>query len=666
MLTLAGPGGVGKTRLALDIAADIASHYADGVAWVDLAPLTDPILVPSAVAAALGVAPAPDQPFVDALERHLQARHILLLLDNCEHVLTETADLVAVLLARCPAVQVLATSRASLHLRAEQVLPVEPLPLPAADASFEVLTSNDAVSLFVERARAVRPAFVIDAATADTVGEVCRQLDGLPLAIELAAARSTIFPPQALLAQMTDRLRWLSHGPRDLPARQRTIHNTIAWSYDLLDHDAQRLFRLLTVFVGGFTLAAAQAVIDGDNSAGGDVAAGVGDLVDQGLVRRVGAEDAPRFTMLETIRAFGRDRLAESGEADAITTAHAAYFLRFAENLHPNRVEDQERVAQRVQRVEADLANIRAALTWFAERGDAQHLLRLTAALAVFWHLRTHFREGRQWLERALGEASSEPMLSRGQALAGLALILWAQSHYQQATAAAQESLAIAESCGDVELAANALHVLGMAAEIQDHWAEAAEYLTLARERWRVLDAKAEEAWALTLLCRVAAGLGNSSLAAEHAEQALALFRDVGHPTGSATALSRLAEIARGRGRRPARRYCLSGSAANLCRDWRSLADHPAPRRARRSGSRTRSGAGGGNPSRIPRYACAGDGGTAPVRSAASAAIARRAAPPRISATFVMTRSMRPVMRSRSLRRSLSRRRSSCRIVTGI
>jgi predicted ATPase/DNA-binding CsgD family transcriptional regulator len=549
LLTLSGPGGVGKTRLVLGVASDVADHFADGVVWVDLAPLTEPTLVPVAVVTACNVRLTPANSPVEDLSRVLSARQTLLLLDNCEHVLAATAELVHFLLSCCPALQVLATSRAPLRLRAEQVLPVEPLPLPAAGAPFEVLTGNEAVGLFVERARAVRPAFTIDATTAGTVGEICRQLDGLPLAIELAAARSTIFPPQALLAQMHDRLRWLSDGPRDLPARQQTVRDTIAWSYDLLDRKAQRLFRLLSVFVGGFTLDAAQAVIDRAARAGGDdVAAGVRELIDHGLVRRVGAEVAPRFMMLETIRAFAQERLAASGETEAIGTAHAAYFLAFTENLHPNRVEHQERVEHRVRRVEEDLANIRVALTWLAERGDAQNLLRLTAALAVFWHLRTHFREGRHWLERALGEAPSEPTRSRGQALAGLALILWAQSHYEQATAAAQESLAIAESCGDVELSANALHVLGMAAEIQDLWAEAAEYLALACERWRVLDAKAEEAWALTLLCRVAAGLGNSSLAAQHAEQALTLFREVGHPTGSATALSRLAEIARGRG----------------------------------------------------------------------------------------------------------------------
>lgn len=549
LLTLTGPGGVGKTRLALAIAADVAGEYKDGVIWGDLAPLADPSLVPTAIAAALDITPSPDGSLVEQLWRHLQGRHILLLLDNCEHVLAETAEIMAALLIRGPAVQVLATSRAALHVRGEQVLPVEPLRLPAAGmSSLEVLARNDAVRLFVERARAVRPLFTIDHTSALAVAEVCRQLDGLPLAIELAAARSTILPPHALLAQMADRLQWLSDGPRDLPARQRTMRDTIAWSYGLLDPDRQRLFRLLTVFSGGFTLEAARSVVDTVDGSAVSVVSGVAALVDQGLIHRIGPEEAPRFSMLETIREFGRERLAESEEAHAIGMAHATSFLEFAEQHHPNRVEPQERVEHRLQRIEADLANVRAALSWFAQNRDARRLLRLSSALAVFWHLRAYLREGRQWLELALRETLEEPTLSRGQALVGLALILWAQSHYERASAAAKASLAIAEQCGNPELAANALHVLGMVAEIQDHWSLAGEYLTRACEGWRMLGARAEEAWALTLLCRVALGLGNGMEAARHAEQALILFREVGHPSGVATAHSRLGEIARTRG----------------------------------------------------------------------------------------------------------------------
>jgi predicted ATPase len=245
---------VGKTRLALAIAADVAARFTDGVTWVDLAPLTDPALVPAAVATALGVTIAADRSMTEALTATLRSTQRLLLLDNCEHLLDAAGDLVAALLAACPAVQVLATSRAPLHVRGEQEFPVDPLPLPASTASsLAELAHNDAVRLFAARAQAVRPAFRVDATNAGAVGEVCRQLDGLPLAIELAAARMKLLPPEALLAQMTDRLRLLSGGPRDLPARQRTIRDTIAWSYGLLSPAEQALFRRLAVFAGGFT-----------------------------------------------------------------------------------------------------------------------------------------------------------------------------------------------------------------------------------------------------------------------------------------------------------------------------------------------------------------------------------------------------------------------------
>lgn len=548
LLTLTGPGGVGKTRLALAAAQDISAHYADGVVWVELAALSDPALVPSALATALHVYLAPEESPDDALVRHLLTRHTLLLLDNCEHLLPAMAGFVATLLSTCPGVQVLATSRAPLRLRSEQVLPVEPLAVPAADTPADRIGQHDAVRLFIDRAQAVHPSLPLDTATLIAVAGICRQLDGLPLAIELAAARTTTFPPQVLLGQMREGLVWLSDGPRDLPARQRTIRDTLAWSYDLLDQPAQRLFRSLAVFAGGCTLEAVLSMSRDVTGAADDVVPGLLTLVEQALLRRVDVEGLPRYAMLESVRAFGQECLAREHETEAIGAAHARYFLSFAENLHPNRVGPAERVDERVLRLEAELANLRAALSWFARHGEAEDLLRLTSALAVFWNLRTHFREGRHWLEVALSKATDTTSLARGQALAGLALLAWAQSDYALATDAARESLTIGDLHGNLELSANALHVLGMTAEIQDQWGEAEGYLTLACAHWRTLDAPVEDAWARTLLCRIAAGQGQFDLAAQHADEALLLFRAVGHPVGIATALSRLAELARGRG----------------------------------------------------------------------------------------------------------------------
>ncbi len=324
LLTLTGPGGVGKTRLALAIAHDVADSFTDGVEWVDLSPLQDPVLTLTTIAAALGVKPAADVPVTQSLAAALRSRQTLILLDNCEHVLEAVADIVVGLLAACPAVQMLATSRAPLHVRGEQEFPVDPLPLPPLDdASVAAVTENEAVRLFAVRARAVRPAFRVDETNAATVAALCRHLDGLPLAIELAAAHSKMLPPDVLLEHMSDRLRLLSGRARDLPTRQQTMAATIRWSCDLLAPDVRALFRRLSVFAGGWTIDAALAVADvtPKNAAAIEM---LTTLVDQSLVRRV--EQAPelRFAMLETIRAGGLEQLAASGEEPAVRRAHAA------------------------------------------------------------------------------------------------------------------------------------------------------------------------------------------------------------------------------------------------------------------------------------------------------------------------------------------------------
>ena len=333
LLTLTGPGGVGKTRLALATAGDVASQFADGVAWVDLAPLADASLVPATVARAVGIVPAPGASVKGELIRHLRPRQHLLLLDNCEHLLTVIADLAANLLSACPALQVLATSRAPLHIRGEQELPVDPLSLPKTTAplSLDRLGEIESVRLFVERARAIRPAFALAADNAGAIAELCCRLDGLPLAIELAAARIKVMSPEALLAQMSDRLRLLTGGPRDAPARQQTIRDAIAWSYELLLPPEKRLFRYLAVFAGGFTLEAAQAMHgshgDGEHLVVDRLAA----LVDQSLARRTERAGEPRFAMLETIRKFGLESLIERGEEGDARERHAAYFVAVAE-----------------------------------------------------------------------------------------------------------------------------------------------------------------------------------------------------------------------------------------------------------------------------------------------------------------------------------------------
>ncbi len=335
LLTLTGPGGVGKTRLAVEGAGRAGPAFADGVAFVALAPLQDPDLVPSVLAEALGVKDAAGASLMDALTRHLQEMELLLLIDNLEHLLP-AAPLVADLVGECPRLTVLATSRAPLRLMGERQFPVPPLFFGERD--------SPAVRLFCERAVAVAPSFELTAANASAVEEICRRLDGLPLAIELAAARVKLFPPDALLDRLDRRLQLLSGGARDLPERQRTLRDTVAWSHDLLEVDERALFGRLAVFAGGFTLEAAEAVCGTAMPEGGDVLETLASLVDNSLlVSRSGASAGreggePRFAMLETIKEYATERLRSSGEAEGMHRAHALYYLALAEAAQPEAV----------------------------------------------------------------------------------------------------------------------------------------------------------------------------------------------------------------------------------------------------------------------------------------------------------------------------------------
>jgi predicted ATPase/DNA-binding CsgD family transcriptional regulator len=450
ILTLIGTGGVGKTRLALAIAHEVAEHFADGVVWVDLTPLSDASLVPTTIALALDLPPAARRPAAEQVARALRPRQTLLLLDNCEHLLPETAELVGNLVMHCPALQILATSRAALRLREEQAHRIDPLPLPEDAASLHDLAQNDAVRLFVDRARAVDAAFQLHEANAPAVAAVCRQLDGLPLAIELAAARIALLSPEALLARMTERLRVLRGGARDLPARQQTMFDTIVWSHGLLSPAAQGLLRRLAVFAGGFTLSAAQAVAAPDD--GVDAAAdGIAALVEQSLVQRMGRDGDPRFTLLETIREFALDQLAASGETKRTHDAHASYYLTLAEQAIPFLNATGDPVW--LDRLEAEHDNLLASLSWMADSGDIAGTVRLAGALSLFWYYHGHFQEGRSWLERALvmdGNAASAPADARANVLEGLGLLLYTLSEGERAVVLLGESAALRRAQGDV------------------------------------------------------------------------------------------------------------------------------------------------------------------------------------------------------------------------
>ncbi len=400
LVTLTGPGGVGKTRLALRAAEELAADFPDGVVFVSLAELDQPAQVLPAMARAFGVREG-RRPLGSVLGELLRSRHILLVLDNCEQVVG-SAPALGALLAGCPRLTLLATSRAPLQLSAEQVFPVPPLALPSVAAAPEELAQVEAVALFLERARAVAPEFSLTVGNAAAVAGICRALDGLPLALELAAARVRLLPPGALLERMTNRLALLTAGAVDLPARQRTLRATLAWSYDLLGQDERALFRRLGVFVGGCALDLAEAVARGAGSCEIDLLEGLDALVRHSLLRQEEADGEPRCWMLETVREFALERLGAAGEEAATRQAHADSLLRLVEVDPPLRRRERLLVIPLpLSRWERERENLRQALEWYAQQGDAESELRLvTRSFQLWWNVGP-LAEGLGWLRRS-------------------------------------------------------------------------------------------------------------------------------------------------------------------------------------------------------------------------------------------------------------------------
>jgi non-specific serine/threonine protein kinase len=460
LLTLTGPGGVGKTRLTLAVVECLRTEFPDGAWFVPLASLQDPAFVIPAVTAALGIAEHPDFSPLQRLTAHLDERHALLVLDNLEHVIEAVPD-IAELLTACPQLTVLATSRIPLHLYGEREYPVPPLELPSwsTATSLKEVAGSEAARLFVERARAVRPAFALTVANAPVVAEICRKLDGLPLAIELAAARVRMFQPQQLLARLDRPLAILTGGPRDVPARQQTLRDTIAWSYDLLDEDEKRLFRRLSVARGGWTLDAVGGIA-GDDS---NVLDRLLILVDHSLVQRVETDGIARFEMLETVREFGWDRLDACGELDEARDRHAHFHLSWAER--GGREIYLGDTTRTINDLRSDLDNLRAAFEWvLTETAPDASLLdsaaNTSANLWAFWRATGLVSEGRRWMELIL----TKPNLSdRGRLLAlnGAGILATELCDLDQAMAYHEEGMAIALDLGDVDGQLDALWGLG-------------------------------------------------------------------------------------------------------------------------------------------------------------------------------------------------------------
>jgi predicted ATPase/class 3 adenylate cyclase len=559
VLTLTGPGGTGKTRLALQAGADLLDDFADGVYFVALAPVSDSTLVAATIAQTLGVRDGEGRSPGEAIQDFLRDRQMLLVLDNFEQIVA-AAPLISDLLAACPRLTVLVTSRVVLHLHEEKEFPVPPLglpprgphpptPSPSIGGGGVVSTAAErvspppalgegpgvgaigqygAVALFIQRAQDVKPDFAVTNDTAPAVAEICHRLDGLPLAIELAAARIRILTPQAMLARLDQRLKLLTGGARDLPARQQTLRDTIAWSHDLLDEAERTLFRRLAVFAGGCTFEAAEAVCNADGDLGLDVFDGITSLVEKNLLRQtIEADGEPRFLMLETIREFALEQLEASGEAEAARGYHAAFFASLAKEADPQ-MRSGARPAWKA-RLAAEYDNLRAALAWYRDRGDAEAGMELAADLAWFWLFRGQFSEGRDWLEGmlALRSASAAPT-EQTRALFSDGFLAVYTGDYATAGERLEASLTLARALGDRHVEAHALLELGERAYFQGDypyaWSLDEEGVALAREAgdaWMV-------AYGLVCMLLVAGAAGERERVHRLAEECLTLGRHFG------------------------------------------------------------------------------------------------------------------------------------------
>ena len=565
LLTLTGPGGVGKTRLAIQVATDLAADFRQPVAWVPLGTIRDAAFVAPTVAHALGVRDSSDRSSLEGLAAALRDRRLLLVLDSFEQVL-EAAPFVAELLAACRGLKVLVTSRSVLRLSGEHHYPVPPLVLPDPTDPPSRLAEAEAVRLFVARAQEANPAFVLTPHNAESVATICRRLDGLPLAIELAAARLRYLAPDALLARLERRQSLLTGGPRDAPARQKTLQATITWSYDLLELAEQRLFRHMSVFVGGCTFEAAAAVdqatgdlnTSSERSRAGqiteiDTLGGITSLIDQSLLQRAtpgivgpGAVE-PRFTMLETLREFGLKKLEATGAAADTRARHAAWYAELAEQAEPALFGSRDQLRW-LALLSTEHDNLRAALAWLLEIGDAAKSQQLAGALPRFWFTRGHISEGRAWLDHALALGTDTPPAIRARALCGLGVLAGFQHDYQRAATVLEEAMAIAEAANLASGVAYAQFCQGLLSLHQGDLASAKAHGFASRHGFETLGEWERASMPHLILARAAHYGGDLAAADELYEQFLELALRMDDVYVIAHARQSLALLAQSRG----------------------------------------------------------------------------------------------------------------------
>ena len=547
LVTLIGPGGTGKTRLALAVGAELLDNFPDGIWFVDLAPIVDPALVLPAVAATLGVRETNVSQVEHALIAYLGPKRLLLVLDNFEQVVAAAPD-VSDLLIECPRLAILVTSREPLQLRAEHLYPVLPLLLPEPDSlpPLAELARVPAVELFVERAQAIVPNFALTADNAAAVAEICRRLDGLPLAIELAAARIRLLPPAALLARLEQRLPLLTGGARDAPERQRTLRDTIDWSHELLSLEEQTLFRRLGVFAGGWTMEAAETVAGTDGDL--DIFSGLEALIDKSLVRQSGeATGEPRFGLLETIREFAVEQLVAAGEADEVRTRHANFFVALTEELANGLWQSTEPRLLDQLAVEQD--NTRSALDWLDRQGELETCLRLAVGLGWFWLIRGLGSEGRSWLERAVAPSVDVSVPVRAWALMWAGTLALMQGDSETAVKLEDASIALWRGCG--EASAGLVSALVTLARAVGELGDPARAVELLKEGLDIARAT-NHAFLILLVLENLAGMalirGDPETAKALLEEASPLRRTTGNTWGAPYSLAMQGEIAQREG----------------------------------------------------------------------------------------------------------------------
>ncbi|MGH3087502.1 MAG: tetratricopeptide repeat protein [Rubrobacteraceae bacterium] len=521
LLTLTGPGGSGKTRLALEVARDLAGEFEDGVWLVEFASLSDPDLVPWAVASALDVREQPGRPLTETLTGHLGYKDTLLVLDNCEHLVEACAALVGVLLRAAPNPRVLATSREALGVDGEVKWRVSPLTMPDGSGGNEDITRYEAVRLFVERARLASPAFALTPENGSAVADICRKLEGIPLCVELAAAKVGALSVAQISARLDSCLRLLSGNIRTAPSRHRTLQAALDWSHDLLGDAERTLFRRLSVFAGGFSLEAAEAVGVEREEAMNTLLA----LIEKSLVK-VEEGDAPRYRLLEPVRQYAVERLEESGEAEEVRKRHASYYLALAEEAEPE-LAGAEQVVW-LERLEAEHGNVRAALSWALGRSGSPKLgAGISGALWRFWHERGHLGEGRSWLEAALRDGGALPATARAKLLTGSGMLAWEQGDYASASALHEESLIVARRLGNRPAIAHSLNNLGLVALYQDDYERTAELHEESLALRRELGDKGGSAASLHNLGLMALYEGDHARARTRMEESLSIVREL-------------------------------------------------------------------------------------------------------------------------------------------